>query len=146
MNQQGFMLLEIIVVTLIIGVVAAFAVPLTLNLQRQVVLEYEAERFIADYRHLQSIARFSAPNTIQLSFNTNSYTVIDNNPIGGWQTVKHKFSPQVTAAWQGNKKRWLIFQDDGTPNVGMTIILMCNDGNFKRRIIISRERIRMERQ
>lgn len=164
---QGFVLLEIIIACLVLGIVASVVLPMAGKFYREAAVEYEAEHLLSEIRRAQSINRLTAEDAVRYGATSNirSLVVLTVKPtqsriwIGRngelWRDDVHYLLPMVRIANESqtnsanNKGNvWkLTFNDESTQSRQLMTLSVYAEGYRKgaRRIIISRGRVRMER-
>lgn len=161
---QGFVLLEIIIACLVLGIVASAVIPLAGKFYREAAVEYEAEHLLSEIRRAQSINRLMSDDALGYGVansNISHDVVLRLRPtlsaiwIGNhaeiWQGTAHHLLPLVRIANESSSSAtqiWKItFNDKSTQSRQLMTLSVYAEGYRKgaRRIIISRGRVRMER-
>ena len=143
--QKGIATLEIILVTLIISILAAAAIPNVERVLDRVALDYETKKFYTDLRFVQSFDR--AAHMEDNHFNTmkdNRATLIVYpekyifRKISAYKDLgEHSFSRGVTASKKNNSQYWQIqFDDMGKIDPAETNHLTLTSGLGKKTYII----------
>ena len=79
MNQRGFITLEIILVTVVVSILIAAAVPKISKMLEKIALDYEIKRFYSEVRFMQTSSRLTGFDRRNFSMGTGTDTNITMN-------------------------------------------------------------------
>ena len=130
-NQNGFTLMEVIVIVVIVGVLAYFAVANFVDSHSKLQYESVLKKIVSDVRYARELALMEGEKTRVYFDQTNNryYLKWDNgnyiqNPLGGGDFIVQlgagEFS-QVNITSSAFSAGWLDFDTKGTPgNTGVS--------------------------
>lgn len=161
-QRQGFSLLEVLIACMVLGIIAAVAMPSAWKFYRQAAVEYEAEHLLSDLRRIQAMSRLSGEDAWNYGAKSSQsqlgilqlrkgYSYLALGSTGVWYSSRHNYLPAIYIEKKSNNAQNLsvFFDANGKPikNSMMTLVVACRGYPQEgRAIIISRSgRIRMER-
>ena len=161
---SGFILAELMLVIMILGILSAMAAPSVLRFYRQAALEYETEHLLADLRRIRSMSRqCNEPaygygqnsvwiQKVFINLNADSYDIwAKGGTLKYSKRFSHKLMPMIKMSWPnaGGDSEFSFRWNSGLTSKGMmgTIVLMVRGHPEEQRWIrINRSgRLRIER-
>ena len=141
-HRRGFTLLEVILILMILGVVAAVGVPEIASVAVEYRLDAAARELAATIRSVQDLAVTNArEHAVMFSTATNSYVVISVNAVTPFylsgDVVAHPLTRQpwtysigrhgarLVRATNSQNRSWIRFDATGAAQSGLTVVLAC---------------------
>ena len=141
-SEKGFAMIEIILLTLIISVLTATAVPKISKMLEKVSLDYETKKMYSELRFVQSVNRSATfdeaffqnkiPNSKPVMFQASStfYQIFrgDNNHL---IRPRHNMSRNISLTFSSDKMRMFWFEPYGKVSANGSITIKSNVGERK---------------
>ncbi|MBL8889493.1 MAG: prepilin-type N-terminal cleavage/methylation domain-containing protein [Planctomycetaceae bacterium] len=139
MNRRGISMVELMVVTLVMGIMAAVAAPKFAAALQHHALEMAAKRIVADLESARSLAYTTGVSqTVRFSTSSGRYQhvglVDPDRPTVSDYTVDITDAP-YGCAFKNVSNEVLTYNGHGLPNTGTEIIVFL--GNIQRTITVS---------